>query len=66
VKVIRKGIPEFIEGNAVVLAAGLRVDPKTVEVYQGKAPEVYVAGDCVRPRMIREAVEEGLTVGLKI
>ena len=66
VKVIRKGIPEFIEGNAVVLAAGLRVDPKTVEVYQGKAPEVYVVGDCVRPRMIREAVEEGLTVGLKI
>ncbi len=66
VKVIRKGIPEFIESNAVVLAAGLRVDPKTVEVYQGKAPEVYVVGDCVRPRMIREAVEEGLTVGLKI
>ena len=66
VKVNRKGTPEFIEGNAVVLAAGLRVDPKTVEVFQGKAPEVYVVGDCVRPRMIREAVEEGLTVGLKI
>jgi len=66
VKVNRKGTPEFIEGNAVVLAAGLRVDLKTVEVFQGKAPEVYVVGDCVRPRMIREAVEEGLTVGLKI
>jgi 2,4-dienoyl-CoA reductase (NADPH2) len=66
VKVNRQGNHEFIESDAVVIAAGLRVDPKTVEVFQGKAPEVYVVGDCVRPRMIREAVEEGLTVGLKI
>ncbi|PKN34065.1 MAG: hypothetical protein CVU61_09880 [Deltaproteobacteria bacterium HGW-Deltaproteobacteria-19] len=66
VKVSRKGTPEFIEGDAVVLAAGLRLDPAVVEAFRGKAPEVYTIGDCVRPRMIREAVEEGLTVGLKI
>ncbi|NPU84469.1 MAG: FAD-dependent oxidoreductase [Syntrophaceae bacterium] len=66
VKVNRKGTPEFIEGDAVVLAAGLRLDPAVVEAFRGKAPEVYTVGDCVRPRMIREAVEEGLTVGLKI
>ncbi len=66
VRVNRQGTDEFIEADAVVLAAGLRVDPKTVEVFQGKAPEVYTVGDCVRPRMIREAVEEGLIVGLKI
>jgi 2,4-dienoyl-CoA reductase-like NADH-dependent reductase (Old Yellow Enzyme family)/thioredoxin reductase len=66
VKVNRQGNPEIIEADAVVLAAGLRVDPKTVEAFQGKAREVYVIGDCVRPRMIREAVEEGLEVGLKI
>jgi len=66
VKVNRRGTPEFIEADAVVLAAGLRVDPQTVEEFRGKAREVYVIGDCVRPRMIREAVEEGLTVGLEI
>jgi len=57
VRVNRQGTDEFIEADAVVLAAGLRVDPKTVEVFQGKAPEVYTVGDCVRPRMIREAVD---------
>ncbi len=66
VKVNRQGTPEFIEADAVILAAGLRVDPKTVEEFQGKAREVYAVGDCVRPRMIREALEEGLIVGLKI
>ncbi len=66
VKVNRQGINEFIEADAVILAAGLQVDPKTVEEFQGKAREVYTVGDCVRPRMIREALEEGLTVGLNI
>jgi 2,4-dienoyl-CoA reductase-like NADH-dependent reductase (Old Yellow Enzyme family)/thioredoxin reductase len=66
VKVNRQGTREFIEADAVVLAAGLRVDPKTVEEFQGTAQEVYTVGDCVQPRMIREAVEEGLIVGLKI
>ncbi len=66
VKVNRQGSAEFIEADAVVLAAGLRVDQKTVEDFLDKAPEVYVVGDCVQPRMIKEAMEEGLAVGLKI
>jgi len=66
VKVNRQGTRDFVEGDFVILAAGLRVDPGTVEAFQGKAREVYTVGDCVRPRMIREAMEEGLTVGLKI
>jgi NADPH-dependent 2,4-dienoyl-CoA reductase/sulfur reductase-like enzyme len=66
VKVNRQGVSEFIEADAVVLAAGLHVDPQTVEEFQGTAREVYTVGDCVQPRMIREALEEGLAVGLKI
>ena len=66
VKVTRQGTPEFIEADAVILAAGLRVDPQVLADFQGKAPEIYTVGDCLRPRMIREAVEEGLAVGLKI
>jgi hypothetical protein len=30
------------------------------------APEVIVVGDCVRPRMIKEAMQEGLAAGLKV
>ena len=65
VKVNRKGTPEFIECDAVVLAAGLKPEPGIIEAFRGKSPECYTIGDCVRPRTIREAVEEGLTVGLK-
>ncbi|HOI75895.1 MAG TPA: FAD-dependent oxidoreductase [Syntrophales bacterium] len=66
VKVNRQGTPEFIEADWVVLAAGLRVDLKAVEAFRGMAPEVIVVGDCVRPRMIKEAMQEGLAAGLKV
>jgi 2,4-dienoyl-CoA reductase-like NADH-dependent reductase (Old Yellow Enzyme family)/thioredoxin reductase len=66
VKISRKGVPGFVEGDAVVLAAGLKVDLKLAEPFQGLAPEVHSIGDCVKPRMIKEAVEEGFDVGTKI
>jgi len=66
VKVDESGTPGFIEGDAVVLAVGLKADAKLVESFQGKAPEVYSIGDCVKPRMIKEAIGEGFSVGMKI
>lgn len=66
VKVNRKGNPEFIDGDFVVLAVGLRTDPALSEKFRGAAPEVYSIGDCVQPRMIKEAIEEGFAVGMKI
>jgi 2,4-dienoyl-CoA reductase-like NADH-dependent reductase (Old Yellow Enzyme family)/thioredoxin reductase len=66
VKVNRKGEPGFIEGDFVVLAVGLKADPALTEKFRSAAPEVYAVGDCVAPRMIKEAVEEGFAVGMKI
>jgi 2,4-dienoyl-CoA reductase-like NADH-dependent reductase (Old Yellow Enzyme family)/thioredoxin reductase len=66
VKVNQDGTPGFIEGDAVVLAVGLKVDEKLAESFQGKAPEVYSVGDCVKPRMIKEAIGEGFSIGMKI
>ncbi|MBA4396641.1 MAG: NADH:flavin oxidoreductase [Syntrophus sp. (in: bacteria)] len=66
VKVSRKGGPDFIEGNFVILAVGLKSDPKLPEKFLSAAPDVFVIGDCVEPRMIKEAIEEGFTVGMKI
>jgi 2,4-dienoyl-CoA reductase (NADPH2) len=66
VKVDESGTPGFVEGDAVVLAVGLKADMKLVESFQGKAPEVYAVGDCVKPRMIREAIGEGFAIGMKI
>lgn len=66
VQVIRKGTPEFIAGDTILLALGLKPDPEIMESFQGLAPEVYSIGDCLRPRMIKEAIEEGFAVGIKI
>lgn len=66
VQVIRKGTPEFIAGDTIILALGLKSDPEIMESFQGLAPEVYSIGDCLRPRMIKEAIEEGFAVGIKI
>lgn len=66
VKVMQDGEPGFIEGDAVVVAVGFRANPKNTEPFKGKAPEVYYIGDCVKARMIKEAIEEGFEVGRKI
>ncbi len=66
VKVNENGTPGFIAADAVVLAAGLQVDAKLLEGFMDKAPEVYTIGDCVKPRMIKEAIEEGFLTGRKI
>lgn len=66
VRVRRKGDPGFIPCDAVVVAVGLKADPAVVESFRGLAPEVYAIGDCQQPRMIKEAMEEGLAVGAKV
>ena len=66
VMVNRKGIPDFIEADFVVLAVGLKSDPALPEKFRSAAPEVFSIGDCVEPRMIKEAIEEGFAVGMKI
>jgi NADH dehydrogenase FAD-containing subunit len=66
VKVNQNGTPGFIEGDIVVLAAGLKADEKLLETFLGRAPEVYTVGDCVKPRMIKEAIEEGFLTGRTI
>jgi 2,4-dienoyl-CoA reductase (NADPH2) len=66
VKVDRKGSADFIAGNTVVIAVGLKTDPALADQLRGLAPEVYLVGDCVKPRMIKEAVAEGFEAGMKI
>ncbi len=66
VHVVRKGTPEFINGDSVVLAVGLKTSPDIIDSFRGVAPEIYSIGDCVQPRMIKEAMEEGFAVGIRI
>jgi len=64
VKVEREGKEEEFAGDTVVLAAGMV--PMDESLSKIKTVEVYRIGDSVSPRRIKEAVEEGMKVGLDI
>jgi len=66
VKVIQQGTSDFIKGDAVVLAVGLKSEKTHLDSFLGKAAEIHYVGDCVKPRTIKEAIEEGFKVGMKI
>ncbi|MCK9231024.1 MAG: FAD-dependent oxidoreductase [Syntrophales bacterium] len=65
VRVKRRGEVGMIEGDCVVLAVGLKADSTLPDSF-GHAGELYAVGDCVDPRMIREAVEEGFDAAMRI
>ncbi|MDP2946178.1 MAG: FAD-dependent oxidoreductase, partial [bacterium] len=53
----------LIEADTVVLAAGARSADDLWRELEGKVPGLYKTGDCVRPRGILEAMEEGYNIG---
>ena len=66
VKVEQKGVASFFKGDAVVLAVGFKSNQTLDEKTRAKIPEVYEIGDCAKPRMIKDAIEEGFSIGRKI
>jgi 2,4-dienoyl-CoA reductase (NADPH2) len=66
VKVSREGVTSFIKGDTVVLAVGFKANYPLDEKIRERVPEVYSIGDCVMPRTIKEAIEEGFHIGRKI
>jgi NADPH-dependent 2,4-dienoyl-CoA reductase/sulfur reductase-like enzyme len=56
----------WMEGNAVILAGGSVANRQLVQELEGIVPEVHEAGDCISPRMVKEAMEEGFLAGWKI
>ncbi len=66
VKVRKKDKDGFIPGNTVVLASGFKADPRRIDMFKTETREIFSVGDCVRARMIKDAVEEGFAVGKSI
>ena len=62
----KEGEKKTIEVDTIVLATGSTPDKKLCEEIKGKVSEVYLAGDCVEPRTIREAIADGYRIGLEI
>ena len=55
-----------IIANTVILAAGRKSDCALIQPLKGVLPKIYTIGDCVRPRMIIDAIEEGNSIGIKV
>ena len=55
-----------IEADTVVLAAGSTPNIDLAAALKGKVDRVLWVGDCVEPRSIMEAVEEGFKAGLAV
>jgi 2,4-dienoyl-CoA reductase-like NADH-dependent reductase (Old Yellow Enzyme family)/thioredoxin reductase len=66
--VFRNGVGErkVVEADTIVLAAGAKPNTELLASVEGKVSHVLCVGDCVQPRGIREAVEEGYRAGLDI
>lgn len=63
----KDGSEEIIEGDAVIMAAGLKAN-RTLrdELCEDPDMEVYSAGDTNKPRKIYDAVHEGYIAGMSV
>lgn len=58
-----KGNTQELSADVVVLAVGLKSNTAAVEKLRASCSESYAVGDCVMPRRIFEAVQEGDRIG---
>lgn len=62
----KDGQEHFIEADTIIIAAGYSPDNDFRKQIEGKFPEAYFVGDCVKVRTALEAIHEGFQVALKI
>ncbi len=62
----KEGEEKTISFDTVVVAAGGRPNQSLLRELTATMPEVHLAGDCVEPRGIAEAMADGLRIGLEI
>lgn len=62
----REGNKCTLEADAIVVAAGAKPRDELASELEGKVAVLYSVGDCLEPRMIREAIGEGARAGLEV
>lgn len=60
------GSKRLLEADSIVLAAGARPDRRIYDELQGRLAEIYLAGDCVEPRGIMEAIHDGAAIAFSL
>jgi 2,4-dienoyl-CoA reductase-like NADH-dependent reductase (Old Yellow Enzyme family)/thioredoxin reductase len=57
---------QTIKADTVIVAEGMQPNVRLLEAFKGKAPEVYGVGDCAELRLIRGAILDGASIGVKV
>jgi 2,4-dienoyl-CoA reductase-like NADH-dependent reductase (Old Yellow Enzyme family)/thioredoxin reductase len=66
ITVTREGKEELIEADTIVISAGEKPNNGLYGKLYGKVPEIYLVGDCLEPRRLMDAIEDGAFAGLQI
>jgi NADH dehydrogenase FAD-containing subunit len=61
---VRDGSTVHVNGDSVVLAAGMKAERGLAKELEGKV-ELHLVGDCREPRRIEQAIDEGFRAGLQ-
>ena len=62
----KDGQDHFIEADTIIIAVGYSPNNDLQKQIEGKFPETYFIGDCIKVRTALEAIHEGFEVALKI
>lgn len=57
---------QTIKADTVIVAEGMQSDVRLLEAVKGKVPQVYGVGDCAGLRLIRGAILDGASIGVKL
>ncbi|MDD5702539.1 MAG: FAD-dependent oxidoreductase [Dehalococcoidales bacterium] len=60
---LKDGSRQTVHADTVILAVGSEPEKDLLKAYEGKAPEVYLAGDCGKLSYIKDSVAEGNRLG---
>jgi pyruvate/2-oxoglutarate dehydrogenase complex dihydrolipoamide dehydrogenase (E3) component len=62
----KEGTRRTIKADKVVHGVGMQADKKLADELEGKVRALYRIGDCIRPREITDAVDDGTRLGCEI
>jgi len=62
----REGERQTLEADTIVPALPLTPNTELLESLKAKVPEIYAIGDCHQPRLIVDAIRDGLRTGHNI
>jgi NADPH-dependent glutamate synthase beta subunit-like oxidoreductase len=60
------GKETVVEADTVVIATGFVADKRLFQSLCGEIPNLLQAGDCIQPRTLVEAIDEGIKAGMVV